>query len=269
MAKRYNNLSRNIYCPDIEIGAFNTISGNVEFGKNVTIGNNCTISGNIKIGDNCRIENNISIVNNVIIGAGNSIYSGVCIGYEPQHLKYYLNKNILSDKHIIIGNGNIIRENATIHQPFTADITSVGNNCFIMANAHISHDSVIGDNVIITNNVAIGGHCNIGNYANLGLNSCLHPFCRVGAYAMLGMGSVAVKDIPPFHTGSGHRTIRLGLNLIGFKRNYKGSVTLQELKDARRNLIEHKTLRDISDNDELRSIFNNFSLQSKNGIYIL
>lgn len=264
----YNVVKNEIDCSQVTLGNFNTLKGNIKLGNNIIIGNNCTLIGNISIGDSTEIGNNVTIINNVSIGSGNKILSGTAIGYEAQHLTHYLKKEKTEDKQVVIGNNNIIRENVTIHLPFLGQTTQIGSNCFLMANAHISHDTILEDYVTVTNNVAIGGHSYIGRYATIGLNSCLHQFTRIGQYAMIGMGSVAIKDIPPFHLGIGMRNLKLSINIIGFERNYFGKITLNELKKARRNIIKKKTLVNSSSNQELADIFNTFAAKSKNGIYL-
>lgn len=246
---------------NVKIGQFNIIKGNVKIGKNVKIGNGCTIEGNIEIGDYCEIGNNVTIVNNVKIGKNNKIYSGCCIGYPAQHL----NEHSIEDKCIEIGENNIFRENCTVHLPYSNKKTIIKNNCFFMVNTHISHDTIIYNNVITANNVAIGGHCEIYEYANIGLNVSIHQFCKIGHYCMVGMGSSIIKDVLPFYMVTGFRNVKLSLNLIGFRRKYRGNLTIQDIKNYKKYVDVNKSLpQDLG--NELDKILEPFK-NSNNGFY--
>ena len=49
----------------------------------------------------------------------------------------------------MIGDHNIIREHVTIHRGTTASWeTRIGSHNFLMANAHVAHDCVVGNHCI-------------------------------------------------------------------------------------------------------------------------
>ena len=250
-------------CPSL--GENSTIDNSVQLGKNVTIGNNCKIIGNVVIGDDCVIENNVNIMNNVTIGSGNTILSGTNIGYigqMPRDRHYDISK-----KAIVIGDNNYIRENSTIHLPHSTALTKIGNNCYLMVNAHISHDTSLGNDVVICNNVAIGGVSEIHDYANVGLNTALHQSSRIGQHAMIGMGSMITMDVLPFSLVYGQRkSISVSINKVGIERHYKGSFTIREIWKALRNIAEG-AVDDISPNNELNLLYTTFIKNSKNGVY--
>lgn len=264
-------LDLNEFCDTVEIsdnykiGNYNTIEGCVSIGKNSKIGNGNTISGDIQIGDNCVIGNNVSIVGNVKIGDFNSIFSNVCIGYEAQHL---VKPKVDTFQPIVIGDRNTFRENCTIHKPHESNgVTSVGSDGLFMVNSHISHDTLIGDNVVICNNVAIGGHSEVSDFACIGLNSSIHQFCKIGKYSMVGMGSTITKDVLPFYLVNDSNVIKTSLNIVGIKRNYKGSIPISEIKKAKRFISNNRTLDNATDNEELKSIFCDFSSSVRNIYY--
>jgi UDP-N-acetylglucosamine acyltransferase len=51
-----------------------------------------------------------------------------------------------------IGDGNYLREYASIHQG-TERVTTIGSGCYLMTSSHVGHDSVIGGNVWLTTGV--------------------------------------------------------------------------------------------------------------------
>ena len=126
------------------------------------------------------------IGDNVILGDNNYIGAYCIIGDPAEHKKYW---GQLKGK-VIIGNGNMITGLVTIDAG-TEDITTIGNNCFIMKHAHIGHDCQINDNVTISCGAKIGGHSVIKEYSNIGLNAVLHQFtiieqgCMIGASALI------------------------------------------------------------------------------------
>ena len=93
------------------------------------------------------------IGDNVILGDNNYIGAYCIIGDQAEHKKYWLQPK----GKVIIGNGNMITGLVTIDAG-TEDITTIGNNCFIMKHAHIGHDCQIKDNVTISCGAKIGGH---------------------------------------------------------------------------------------------------------------
>jgi acyl-[acyl carrier protein]--UDP-N-acetylglucosamine O-acyltransferase len=65
------------------------------------------------------------------------------------------------DSLAIIGDNCTIRECVTINRGTIASgQTTLGNNCLVMATAHIAHDCHIGDNVIV--NGCLGTHVTVG-----------------------------------------------------------------------------------------------------------
>jgi UDP-N-acetylglucosamine acyltransferase len=136
---------------------------------------------------------------------------------------------------VVIGSRNTIRENVTIHRALATDhVTTVGDDCLLMANGHVAHDCQIGDHVIITNNVMLAGHVTVGDRAYLSGGVGVHQFCRVGSLAMVGGQAHIVKDVPPFVTIDGQSSYVVGLNQIGLRRAGCGPVAVMQLKAAYR-----------------------------------
>ena len=199
------------------------ISPKARIGNNVEIAPFCIIEDDVVIGDKCRLESHVIIRKGTIIGEGNAFYSGTVIGGPPQHTTA-----LPPYGHIIIGDGNVFRENVTIHRAMkAASATVIGNENYLMVNAHVAHDCCVGNNVVLVNNVMLGGHVQIGNRANLGGAAAVHQMCRVGSLAMVGGQAHIVRDVPPFVTVDGLTSRIVGLNLVGLRR---GGRTIEEIK---------------------------------------
>lgn len=202
---------------NVVIEPFVTIEKDVEIGSGTWIGSNVTIMEGARIGKNCRI------------------FPGAVISAIPQDLKFEGEKSLT-----IIGDDCTIRECATINRGTSASgKTIVGNNCLIMAYAHIAHDCVIGDNCVIVNSVALGGHVTIGDYAIIGGLSAIHQFVSVGKHAMVSGGSLVRKDVPPYIKAAREPLSFVGINSIGLRRRGFSADKIKEIQAIFRILFQN------------------------------
>jgi len=123
----------------VVIEPFVNIEKNVEIEEGTWIGSNVTIMEGARIGKNCRI------------------FPGAVISAIPQDLKFQGEDSIVK-----IGDNTTIREFVTINRRTKANNeTVVGDNCLIMAYAHIAHDCIVGNNCILANAATLAGHIEI------------------------------------------------------------------------------------------------------------
>jgi UDP-N-acetylglucosamine acyltransferase len=135
------------------------------------------------------------------------------IGDAPQDLKYDGRPTRLR-----IGDHNVFREHATVHRSTTADgETVIGSNNFLMANAHVAHNCVVGDHVIIANGALLAGHAVVQDRAFISGNCLVHQFTRIGTLTMMQGGAGISKDLPPFTVAAGVNEM-CGLNIVGLRR---------------------------------------------------
>src|ERR671927_1895178 len=206
-------------------------------GYDCFIGPYCIIGDEAQLGDGVRLESHCVIDGRTTIGAGTHVFPFVSIGLASQDLKY---KGEPSETRI--GERNKIREFVTIHRGTAGGgmLTRTGNDCLIMAQAHIAHDCLIGDGVIIANAATLAGHVVIEDRANIGAYSGVHQFCRVGKEAYIGGYSVVVKDALPFALTVGNHAKCYGLNITGMKRRGYPRETVEALHHAFRLLLASK-----------------------------
>ncbi len=179
------------------------------------VGPRCTIEGPVTIKTGARLLGNCHIVGDTIIGSGTTVYPFACIGFGPQHVKI---KHGDPTGGVTIGEDCTIREQTSIHAAMHEnERTIIGDRLYLMATAHIGHDSIISDDVVICNGSQIAGHCEIHDRAYVSGNVCVHQFCRVGTGAMLSGGNVSSLDVPPYSTLVAMNTLG-GLNLVGMRR---------------------------------------------------
>jgi len=201
---------------NVVIEPFTNIENNVQIGEGTWIGSNVTIMEGARIGKNCRI------------------FPGAVISAIPQDLKFEG-----EDSLVVIGDNVTIREFVTINRGTKASgETRVGNNCLIMATAHIAHDCVLGDNSIVVNGVALAGHVIIGKNAIIGGLAAVHQFIHIGDHAMVSGGSLVRKDIPPYTKAAKEPISFVGINSIGLRRRGFTTEKIREIQDIYRIIYQ-------------------------------
>lgn len=209
-----------------------------KIGDNVTVEPFAVIHGDVTIGEGTHVMSNAIIMDGSLIGKNCNIFPGAVIGAIPQDLKFVGEKTTVE-----IGDGTTIRECVTVNRG-TKDKwkTTVGNNCLIMAYAHIAHDCQLGDFVILANAVQLAGHVEVGNHAIIsGLTGAVQ-FTRIGAHTYVAGNTVIRKDVPPFVKAAREPMSFAGINAVGLQRSKFSMEKIQEITDIYRVLfIERNT----------------------------
>jgi len=213
------------------------VSPHARIGEDCFIGPYCIVGDDVEIENGVRLESHCVVDGRTTVGAETHVFPFVSIGLASQDLKY---KGEPSETRI--GKRNKIREFVTIHRGTAGGgmLTQVGDDCLIMAQAHIAHDCLIGDGVIMANAATLAGHVAIGDRSNIGAYSGVHQFCRVGREAYVGGYSVVVKDALPFALTVGNHARCYGLNITGMKRRGYSRSTIDALHHAFHLLLSAK-----------------------------
>ena len=206
-------------------------------GAGCFIGPYSIVGDDVELHDDVRLESHCVIDGLTVIGEGTRVFPFVSIGLPAQDLKY---KGEPSETRI--GRRNLIREFVTIHRGTAGGgmLTQIGDDCLIMAQAHVAHDCIIGDGVIMANAATLAGHVIIEDNANVGAYSGVHQFCRVGREAYVGGYSVVVKDALPFALTVGNHARCYGLNTTGMKRRGYSPAVINALHRAFHLLLSSK-----------------------------
>lgn len=190
------------------------VHSSAKIGEGCTIGPGAIVEAGAEIGPECKIRARAVITGQVRMGARNQIGYGAVIGAEPQDVNF---KDVPS--YVEIGEGNIIREYATIHRGTKADSsTRIGDGNFLMVGVHVAHNCEIGNDVTLVNNVLLAGYVKIEDRAFLGGAVVVHQYTRIGAYAMVRGQTRLGMDLPPFFMAVATNTV-CGLNRVGLRRN--------------------------------------------------
>jgi UDP-N-acetylglucosamine acyltransferase len=202
------------------------VSPRADLDSTVEVGPYAIIEDNVRIGAGTRVMAHAHITGYTEIGRNNEIHMGAVIGHEPQDLKF----NRATVSYTRIGDRNVFREYTTVHRPTDPEAaTIIGNDCYLMATAHVGHNSVIGNGVIICNGVLVAGYVHVGDRAFLSGCVLIHQFTHVGRLAMFSGGARVSMDVPPFMLAAERNEI-YSINLVGLKRAGISTAAISEIK---------------------------------------
>src|SRR2546421_1336107 len=221
----------------IQIHPSAVVSPGAHIGRDCSIGPYVIIGDEVMLGDGVLLDSHCVIDGRTQIGDETHVFPFVSIGLASQDLKY---KGEPSETRI--GRRNQIREFVTIHRGTKGGgmLTATGDDCLIMAQAHIAHDCLLGNNVIMANAATLAGHVIVEDGANIGAYSGVHQFCRVGRESYVGGYSVIVKDALPYALTVGNHAKCYGLNKVGVRRRGYSNETIAALHHAFHLLLAAK-----------------------------
>jgi UDP-N-acetylglucosamine acyltransferase len=197
-----------------------------ELGENVQVGPFSLIEDGVTIGDGCRVGPHCVIKRGVVMGSENLLDAGVVLGSDPQDAKYHGEESFVR-----IGDRNLLREYVTIHRATGEGAeTTVGDDNFLMAYAHLGHNVRIGSHIMIASFSGLAGHCAVEDRAIIGGQSGLHQYVTVGRMCMIGGHSKITRDIPPFITAQDNEL--RAINVIGLQRNGVSREDQRALREA-------------------------------------
>ncbi|HEX8286160.1 MAG TPA: acyl-ACP--UDP-N-acetylglucosamine O-acyltransferase [Pyrinomonadaceae bacterium] len=208
-----------------------------QLGEGAHVGPFCTVGDEVRLGERVRLESHVVVDGRTEVGDDTHVFPFASVGLEPQDLKYRG-----EPAETRVGRRNRIREFVTVHRGTEGGgmLTSIGDDCLVMAQAHVAHDCIVGSGVIMANAATLAGHVTVEDGANVGAYSGVHQFCRVGREAYVGGYSVVVKDALPFALTVGNHARCYGLNTVGMKRRGYPQETADALHHAFRLLLSSK-----------------------------
>jgi UDP-N-acetylglucosamine acyltransferase len=213
------------------------VSPRAEIGRGCVVGPYTVVGEEVRLGERVRLDSHCVVEGRTGIGDDTHVFPFVSLGLAPQDLKYRG-----EPAETRVGKRNNIREFVTVHRGTEGGgmLTSIGDDCLVMAQAHVAHDCRIGSGVIMANAATLAGHVEVSDGANVGAYSGVHQFCRVGREAYVGGYSVVVKDALPFALTVGNHARCYGLNTVGMKRRNYPQETIDALHHAFRLLLSSK-----------------------------
>ncbi|WP_173932177.1 acyl-ACP--UDP-N-acetylglucosamine O-acyltransferase [Chelativorans sp. Marseille-P2723] len=224
-----------------------------QLGEGVRIGPFCHVSSEAVIGDRVELISHVTVLGSTSLGADCQVYPTAILGGAPQNVKHKGGATKLT-----VGSGCVIREAVTMHRgtDVSRGVTTVGDNCLLMAYSHVAHDCDVGNNVTMANYGCLGGHVVLGDHVIVSGFAAVHQFVRIGHHAFLAGYAAVVGDVIPYGMVMGDRAKLRGLNIVGMKRAGIGHSELQKARRAygqlfssERTLAENMAVvrRDFSD----------------------
>lgn len=225
-----------------------SIAPDAQLGEGVIVGAFAVIEERVQIGDGCRVGPHAIIHPGVRLGRGNTIHPTAVLGGLPQDLGF----DAATETWLDIGDGNVFREGVTVSRATKpGGATRIGSRCYLMNNAHIGHDCVMGDSNILASGVALGGHVQVGERVFFGGGAVVHQFCRIGSFAMLqGLAGIN-RDILPFMMVGGRPAKHYRLNLVGLRRAGVDGERLKAVSAAMRRMRGKESLEGLPSTEEL------------------
>ena len=213
------------------------VDRHAELDSSVEVAPLAVIGPKVKIGPRTRIGPHAVIEGDTTIGADNVVFQFASLGAIPQDLKY-----AGEPTRLVIGDGNQIREFATVHIGTAAGggVTRLGNRCLLMANSHVAHDVQLGDGCILANSTALAGHVVVEDRVIFGGLSAVHQFTRIGRLAFVSGGAMVTQDVPPYVTVQGDRAEVVGLNTVGLTRARFDEHAMTRVKGAYKVVFRSK-----------------------------
>jgi UDP-N-acetylglucosamine acyltransferase len=195
------------------------------------IGPFCIVGPKASIGPGSKLLHSVTISGRTTIGARNTIHPYAVIGGDPQDLKFRGEDSVTR-----IGDENVIREGVTINKGTIGggSETILGNRNYIMASAHVAHDTIVEDNCILANCTLLAGHIRMESFAILSGWVAVHHYVTIGQHAFIGGCSRINQDCPPYMITQGFEGEVKGVNSFGLRRRGFKPEAINALRDAHR-----------------------------------
>jgi UDP-N-acetylglucosamine acyltransferase len=239
-------------------------------GSGSEVGPFCIVGEHVTIGERTKLLANLVVNGYTTIGDDCTFYPFSSIGTASQDRKYEGER-----AYTTIGNRTVIREYCSINRATgEGEVTSVGDDCLLLAYVHIAHNCRVGNGVTMSNLAQLAGHVIVEESANIGGMAGTHQFLRIGAYSMVGGATKLTRDVPPFFLAEGNPAQVYGLNSVGLRRAQFPPETVAELKEcykimyrSGRNLSQAlSALKEFVQTDEGRRLVAFIDAPSERGI---
>jgi len=74
--------------------------------------------------------------------------------------------------------------------------TTISDNCILLANSFIGHDSFLDKFAHVATNGVVGANVHVGKAVHVGSNATIREKIKIGDYSLVGAGAVVIKDVP-------------------------------------------------------------------------
>lgn len=205
--------------------------------ETASIGPYVVIEGPVRVGPGTRVMAHAVLLGATTLGARNVVHPGAVLGGEPQDLAF----DPAAETYLRIGDDNVFREHVQVHRGTIAgSATVVGNENYLMQNAHVAHNCRLGDRTILASGALLAGHVEVADRAFLSGNCVVHQHVRIGTLALMRGLARTSRDVPPFCIVDGTHTVR-GVNVVGLRRAGFDDGRIRAVRRAVRRLFGRPT----------------------------
>jgi len=74
--------------------------------------------------------------------------------------------------------------------------TTISNNCILLPNSFVGHDSFLDRFAHIATNGVVGANVHVGKAVHVGSNATIREKITIGDYSLIGAGAVVLHDVP-------------------------------------------------------------------------
>ncbi len=197
-----------------------------KIGENVTIMPFAFVDADTEIGDNTVIHPYVAIYAGTTIGRDCKVYEGSIVGADPQDFRWKGDKTYCR-----IGNNVTIREHVIINRSiYPGKATVIGDDTFVMAKCHVSHDAQIHGKSVLGNGVIIAGNTEVGECCIMSSGAMLHEGCKIGQWVTVKGGCRIGSNVPPFVIMAHNPVSYFGVNAFIMRRH--NEFTDEEIDEA-------------------------------------
>ncbi len=214
------------------------VAPGARIGSDVTIHPFAYIDANTVIGDGCVIMPYASVMAGTTVGDHTTIYNGAIVGADPQDFRWKPGQ----PSHCSIGARCVIRENVIINRGFVSpEGTSIGDETFIMATAHIGHDCHLKGRTVVGNGVTMAGNIEIGACTILSSNSVVHEGSRIGEWVLIKGGCRISGNVPPYVIIAHNPATYYGINAQIMRKSDFSDERIDDIAKAYRHIYQSGT----------------------------
>lgn len=211
------------------------IDPSAKIADNVKIHPFAFIDKDVEIAEGCEIFPYASIMRGTRMGRNCRVFQGAIVGAEPQDFRWkggftycHIGDNVTIREHVIINRGIRPEEQGTV----------IGSDSFIMANAHVSHDTVVVGKAVLGNGVTVAGDCHIDACSILSSNVIVHEKSKVGKWVLVKGGCRISGNVPPFVILAHNPAAYFGVNAIVMKKHGFTEPQIDDIAKAYRNVYQ-------------------------------
>jgi UDP-N-acetylglucosamine acyltransferase len=204
------------------------VENGAEFADDVRVGAFSYVGRDVRIGAGCVLENNVTVLGRTTLGEKNHLFPMAVVGAAAEDD---------APGRCVLGEGNAVREHATIHGGTDDAPTQIGNGNLIMVGCVIGGGARIGDHDILDNCSHVAPRASLSNYVNMSGFASVQANFRVGAYTFITGYASVDRPAPPFAIVQGCPMRVRGVNWRHLKRCGFGDDDIRAIKIAFRELF--------------------------------